>query len=240
MSTQLNRQLKEQERIADIANALAMSSRLTEIARTTHVCHIPGINSCGTGYPGPSRELKLAGLRLCHYPPRLAVALTTRATLSLSTADLFLSGLSSLTSPAVEQASAQYASQYSSVPHNHLLENEIDDSSGHDMFSMAHRTVPDSLGHFLFLQVEINYLPGQDSKTTMLMGLSALMDILPAAIDGFELHPLEEASTLPIPTNNKSEEGFPGLVILAFKYFFCLGAEVRSRRVCGTRVHSWK
>ncbi len=87
------------------------------------------------------------------------------------------------------------------------------------MFSMAHRTVLDSLGHFWFLQVGINYCPDQDSKTTMLPGLSALMGILPDAIDGFELHPLEEASTLPILTDNKSEDGFPGLAVLAFKYF---------------------
>jgi hypothetical protein len=53
----------------------------------------------------------------------------------------------------------------------------------------------------------------------MLLGLSALMDILPNAIDGFELHPLEEASTLPALTNNKVEEGFQGSVVLAFKYF---------------------
>jgi hypothetical protein len=87
------------------------------------------------------------------------------------------------------------------------------------MFSMAHRTVPDSLGHFWFLQVGINYLPDQDSKTTMLLGLSALMDILLEAIDGFKLDLLEEASTFPILTNDKSEDGFPGLAALTFKYF---------------------
>jgi hypothetical protein len=59
----------------------------------------------------------------------------------------------------------------------------------------------------------------------MLLGLSALMDILPDAINGFKLHSLEEASTLPILTNNKSEDGFPELAVLAFKYFL-----VRDRR----------
>jgi hypothetical protein len=44
----------------------------------------------------------------------------------------------------------------------------------------------------------------------MLLGLSALMDILPDAINGFKLHSLEEASTLPILPNNKSEMAFWG------------------------------
>jgi hypothetical protein len=89
-----------------------------------------------------------------------------------------------------------------------------------DMFSMAHRSLPGSWGHFWFLQVRINYFPNQeDSKITMLLGLSALIDILPNAIDGFKSHPLEKASTLPVLTNNKVEEGFPGSVVLAFKYF---------------------
>jgi hypothetical protein len=112
-----------------------------------------------------------------------------------------------------------------SVPHNGLPVNEVDDLPGQDMFSMAHRTVPASRGHFWFIQVGIDYIPNQDSKTTMLLGLSALMGILPNAIDGIELHPLEEASTLPALTNNKVEEGFPGSAVLAFKYFL-----VRDRR----------
>ncbi len=47
----------------------------------------------------------------------------------------------------------------------------------------------------------------------MLLGLAALMDILPNNIDGFKLHPLEEASTLPALTNNKVEEGFLGSAV---------------------------
>jgi hypothetical protein len=53
----------------------------------------------------------------------------------------------------------------------------------------------------------------------MLLGLSALMDILPGAIDGFELYPHEEQSILPCFTNNRVEGGFPGSTVLAFKYF---------------------
>jgi hypothetical protein len=53
----------------------------------------------------------------------------------------------------------------------------------------------------------------------MLLWLSALMDILPNVIGGFELQSLEEASTLSALTNNKVEEGFLGSTVLAFKYF---------------------
>jgi hypothetical protein len=53
----------------------------------------------------------------------------------------------------------------------------------------------------------------------MLLGLSALMDILSDAIDGFELHPLDESSTLPPLTNNRVKDRFPGLAVLAFQYF---------------------
>ena len=90
---------------------------------------------------------------------------------------------------------------------------------------MAYRAIPGCSGQFWFLQVGINYLPDQDSKTTMLLDLSALMDILPDAIDGFELHPLEETSTLPFLVSNKVKDGFPGLAVLAFQYFL-----VRDRR----------
>jgi hypothetical protein len=229
MSAQLNGQLKEQERITNTVNALAAS--LQDSARppgqptsATSLELIP-VGQATQVYQG-ILNLLASDLATLRQDLQLCLpAMPTGATPSLPTADLFASGLSSLTSQAVEQASALNASQYSSVPHNHLPENEVDDFSGHDMFSMAHRTVPGSSGHFWFLQIRINYLPNQDLKTTMLLGLSALMDILPDAINGFELHPLEEASTLPILTNNQAEDGFPGLVVLAFKYFL-----VRNRR----------
>jgi hypothetical protein len=62
---------------------------------------------------------------------------------------------------------------------------------GLSMFSLSYRTAPGSRGHLWFLQVGIWCLEDQDSKTTMLLGLSSLMDILPGAIDGFALHQLE-------------------------------------------------
>jgi hypothetical protein len=150
-----------------IAQPIAMPL-LTNVKVASLYVHQGSLNSLASDLATHHQDLE------SHLP-----AMLTRATPSLSTAGLFSSGLSSLTSPVVERASALNASRYSSVPHNHLPENEVDDSPGHDMFSMAHRTVlDDSSGHFWFLQVGIKYLPDQDSKTTMLLGLSALMDIL--------------------------------------------------------------
>jgi hypothetical protein len=71
---------------------------------------------------------------------------------------------------------------------------------------------------FRFLQVGIKYINDQDAKTTMLLGLLSLMDILPDTIGGLAVHPLGESSTLPPLTNNKLEDGFPGSAVLAFKY----------------------
>ena len=44
------------------------------------------------------------------------------------------------------------------------------------------------------------------------------MDILPKAIDGFILHPLDESSTLPPLTNNNLANRFPVSAVLAFQY----------------------
>jgi hypothetical protein len=84
---------------------------------------------------------------------------------------------------------------------------------------MSHRITPGSSGHFWFLQVGFKYLEDNDSKTTMLLGLMLLMNILPDAIDGSALYPLEPDSTLLALTNNETEDGFPGSAVLAFKYF---------------------
>jgi hypothetical protein len=84
---------------------------------------------------------------------------------------------------------------------------------------MSRRIAPGSKGHFWFLQVDIKYLEDQDTKITMMLGLSSLMDILPDAIDELALYPLDKSSTLPPLTNNKLEDGFPGSAVLAFKYF---------------------
>jgi hypothetical protein len=92
------------------------------------------------------------------------------------------------------------------------------DNTAHreSMFLLSHMIAPGSKGHFWFLQVGIKYLDNQDARTTMLLGLLSLMDILPNAIVGFAMHPLDEASLLPPLTNNKLEDGFPGLAVLTF------------------------
>ena len=77
---------------------------------------------------------------------------------SLPAGDL-ISGISSITSPAT----ALKATNYSSVPHNALPANEVDEAMGNNMFSMAHRTAPGSTGHTWFLQVGFKYLPDTDS-----------------------------------------------------------------------------
>jgi hypothetical protein len=87
------------------------------------------------------------------------------------------------------------------------------------MFSSSHRIIPESPGNFWYLQVSFNYLEGQDSKTTMLFDLSTLLEILPDAIDGFMLHPLDADSTPPPLTNTKPKDGLPSSAALAFKYF---------------------
>ena len=97
--------------------------------------------------------------------------------------------------------------------------NEINDIQGTTMFSMSHRILPGSPGNFWYLQVGFDYLKDQDSKTTMLFGLSALMEILPDAIESFMFYPSDAASTLSLLTNNKPEDGFPSSAALAFKYF---------------------
>ena len=158
---------------------------------------------------------------------------TVKMSSSFSTADS-LSGLFLLTSPTPDHPSALNSSNYSSTPHNPLPQNEVDETQGTSMFSMSHRTAPGSSGHFWFLQVGFKYLEDNDSKITMLLGLSLLMEILPDAIDGFALHPLEPDSTLLALTNNKTEDRFPGSALLAFK---CQARSVRPllRRYCGPR-----
>jgi hypothetical protein len=151
----------------------------------------------------------------------------SNVTPSLSTVDC-VSDLSSVTTSA-HLPSALNTMNYSSAPHYHLPENEVEEVQGSSMFSMVHRTAPGSRGHSWFLQVGIKYLDDQDSKTTLLLGLSSLTDILPGATEGFALHPPDERSSLPVLTSNRIEDGFPGLAVLAFKYF--LVRDKRNRAV---------
>ncbi len=80
-------------------------------------------------------------------------------------------------------------------------------------------------GETWFLQVGIDFSSEYDAKTTMLMGLQAMMTIMLEAIDGFALHPVDKASHLPILTSIEPKDGFPSTAILAFQYF-----HVRNKR----------
>ena len=94
----------------------------------------------------------------------------------------------------------------------------MDKAQGETMFSMSHRTLPGSPGQSWFFTAGFTYTEDHTAKQTMLFGLSALMDILPKAINGFTLHPLDKSSTLPLFTDNNPANGFPVSVVLAFQY----------------------
>jgi hypothetical protein len=83
------------------------------------------------------------------------------------------------------------------------------------MFSLSHRVTRGCANKFWFLQVSFELLPDQDSRTTLLLGLLSLLDILGSVIDGFELHPLDPELTLP-PLTLGAE--VPKTAVLAFKY----------------------
>jgi hypothetical protein len=141
-------------------------------------------------------------------------------TLSLAATDS-LSGILLVTNPAVCPAgqSTLNCTNYASAPHGNLPENECDNNPSNCLYLLSHKVAPGSKGYFWFLQVGFNYLDDNNSKTTLLFGLLAQMEILPGAIDGFELHPLDESSSLPFLTSNQVENGFLSSAVLAFKYF---------------------
>jgi hypothetical protein len=100
--------------------------------------------------------------------------------------------------------SALIPPNYPVPPRNQVPTVDQDNTAhGESMFLLSYRIAPGSKGHFWFLQIGIKYLEDQDARTTMLLGLLLLMDILLDAIDGFAMHPLDKASLLPPLTNNK-------------------------------------
>ncbi len=248
----LTAQWQEQERLAAAASALALSLRdkekLVELlpaqALATPLAATPDFGSISTASAGqavpphnrnPIKSSLFSDLRTLRQDARVWGS-TVKMSLPFSAANS-LSGLSSLTSPTPSRPSALNSSNYLSTPHNPLPQNEVDKTQGTSMFSMSHRTTPGSSGHFWFLQVSFKYLKDNDSKTTMLLGLLSLMDILPDAIDGFALHPLELDSTLrillsrPLPTTRQRMD-FPGLPCLLSSTFWLKTktAEVPSRQ----------
>jgi hypothetical protein len=230
----LTAQLQEQERLAAAASAPALSLRnkekvvellpaqalATPLAATPDVGSISA-TSAGQAVPphdgNPVKSSLFFDLRTLRQDARVWGS-PVKMSLPFSAADLLL-GLSLLTCPTPNLPSALNSSNYLSTPHNPLPQNEVDKTQGTSMFSMSHRTTPGSSGHFRFLRVGFKYLEDNDSKTTMLLGLLLLMEILPDAIDGFALHPLEPDSTLPALTNNKTEDGFSGSAMLALNNF---------------------
>ncbi len=151
----------------------------------------------------------------------------SEVTPSISTVDS-LSALSSVSTPA-KQLSAGKSSlnttSYPGVPHGHLSGNEmVDDDGDGDMYSLSHRIIPGCAGSFWFLQVSFDILPDQDSCSTLLLGLSTLLEILSSVIDGFEMHPLDPKSALPPLISGLQA---PKTAVLAFKY-----CGVKTRGLC--------
>ncbi len=134
-------------------------------------------------------------------------SLLTNGSVSANTTSSF-SGWSSLN-----------ASKYPSVPHGQLPVNECGDEHQVEMFSMDHWIDLGAKGHFWYLSVGIDYIEDEDSRGTMLLGMSSILETFPHMISGFELHPLDPASTLPFLTSNDIEWGFPQSALLMFKYF---------------------
>ncbi len=126
---------------------------------------------------------------------------------SLSATDS-LSGILLVANPAVRYASQLVLNtpNYPLVPHGFLPENEIcnDNQKEYNYFTMFLRYTLGSKGHFWFLQVGLKSEGENDTKTTLILGLLALMEILPSAIGGFELHPLVETSSHPALTNDRA------------------------------------
>jgi hypothetical protein len=230
----LTAQLQEQEWLAAAASALALSlhnkEKVVELLPAQALATLPAatqdIGSIFAASAGkavlphngnPVKSSLFYDLRTLRQDAWVRGS-PVKISLPFSAANLS-SGLSLFTSPTPNRPSDLNSLNYSSTPHNPLPQNEVDETQGTSMFSMSHRTALGSSGHFWFLQVGFKYMEDNDSKTTMLLGLSLLNDILPDAIDGFALHPLELDSTLPALTNNKTEDRFPGSAVLAFKYF---------------------
>ncbi len=73
----------------------------------------------------------------------------------------------------------------------------MDKAQGKTMFSMSHRTLPGSPRQSWFITAGFTYTEDHTTKQMMLFGLSAVIDILPKAINRFTLHLLDKSSTLP-------------------------------------------
>ncbi len=229
----LTRQLEVQEKIAAAAGSLAASLQGGAEASATHM-DLPPLGKTPAPLGTPPAGLERTGVPSTGATKR-STLLSDLATLRrdaqgggnsaqpsngtpFSAADSALD-ISLMMNTVPNRPLALSSSTFTPPLHNAIPTNAIDSIQGTTMVSSSHRILPGSPGKFWYLQVGFDYLEGQDSKTTMLFGLSTLMEILPDTIDSFTLHPLNTASTLPPLTNTKPDDGFPSLAVLVFKYF---------------------
>jgi hypothetical protein len=235
--SQLTTQLDNQERIAAdaIAAAVSLCTRQEEgLSGDTQPPELVLETTCNVTAPIPSPQSQsfftvnhlfseMVTLWQEAHERGNAVPLL-EVTPSSSTVDS-LSALSSISTPATQSAgrSALNTPKYLSVPHRYLPGNDIVADDEGDMFSLLHRVTRGRANKFWFLQVSFELLPDQDSRTTLLLGLSSLLDILGSVIDGFKLHPLDPELTLP-PLTLGAE--VPKTAVLAFKY-----CNVKNRRM---------
>jgi hypothetical protein len=88
------------------------------------------------------------------------------------------------------------------------------------MYSMEQRIPLGAPGHDWFILIGIDYVDGLYSHGSMLAGMSSIMETFPKLIEGFEIHPLDSSSTLPVLSSNHLEDSFPQQsAVLMFKYF---------------------
>jgi hypothetical protein len=82
-----------------------------------------------------------------------------------------------------------------------------------DMYFMEHRVSLGAPGHHWYILIGINYVDGMDAQGLLLTGMSSVLETFLSMIDGFELHPLDPNSTLPVLTSNCAEDGISQLVM---------------------------
>jgi hypothetical protein len=109
-------------------------------------------------------------------------------------------------------------STYALVAHGTLPYNRVLEEDGGDMYSMEHRVSLGTTGHHWYISIWIDYVDVMDARGLLLSGMSSVLETFPSMIDGFELHPLDPNSTLPVLTSNRAEDGFPQSAAKMFKY----------------------
>ena len=81
------------------------------------------------------------------------------------------------------------------------------------------RDRPGQVGKKWFLSVGIQSKPGLSGRELLMQGVSQTTEILTAAVQGFEMHPIAPDSPLPTIVSHQLEEGFPVLASILLKYF---------------------